>query len=304
MVMDSTNLVDNDGTKTTYPKSNLDKRNDLLRIIAMITMFIDHTGVLLFPDVDILRTIGRIAFPIFAYGIAVGYAHSSNRLKYALRLLIFGLIAELPYMYLNYDFTRELYHYNVMLFFAYSFIMLYLYDQVRIKFKEKSNVVAVLLSLLIIIVIYLPEVIDYNFDDFAFSYNSYGLLMILLFYVYRDRVSATIIGYLLLTLLSTYQLGATVLAHNSLEWIGEKIGFFESLTRFNIVWNNITTYKNGLMTLNGYFLQARSLMGLGFILILRNQEVKLPLNRYFSYMFYPVHIALIILIRILFEGPF
>lgn len=43
-----------------------------LKIIAMITMLIDHIGVNLFPSVTILRVIGRLSFPIFAYMIAEG----------------------------------------------------------------------------------------------------------------------------------------------------------------------------------------------------------------------------------------
>jgi hypothetical protein len=287
------------GTKETvistsdYPVNLPQKatRNDLLKIIAMITMFIDHTGVLLFPDVDILRTIGRIAFPIFAYGIAVGYRHTSNKLKYLLRLLVFGLIAELPYMYLNYDFTMEMYHYNVMLFFAYSFLMLFAYDCIVKTYKQKAYHLTMLWTILMIAVIVIPEIIAYNFENFAFSYNGYGLVMILIFYIAHNRTFTIIVGYVILTFVSTYQLGATVLAQNSLEWLGEKISFFESLTRFDMVWQNITTYNNGLMTLGGYFYQARSIMGLGIILLFRKFEYKLPINRYVGYIFYPTQLT-------------
>ena len=46
--------------------------NNVLKIIACITMLIDHMGVLLFPKITILRIIGRIAFPIFAFLLAEG----------------------------------------------------------------------------------------------------------------------------------------------------------------------------------------------------------------------------------------
>ena len=41
-----------------------------LKIIAAISMVIDHTGMLIFPGEDIFRIIGRLAFPIFAFFIA------------------------------------------------------------------------------------------------------------------------------------------------------------------------------------------------------------------------------------------
>ena len=50
-----------------------------LKLIALITMTIDHVGMMLLPQLRILRAIGRIAFPIFAYMIAEGcrYTHSA-----------------------------------------------------------------------------------------------------------------------------------------------------------------------------------------------------------------------------------
>lgn len=43
------------------------------------------------------RSIGRIAFPIFAFLIVEGFFHTTNIKKYILRLSIFAVIAELPY---------------------------------------------------------------------------------------------------------------------------------------------------------------------------------------------------------------
>lgn len=53
-----------------------------LRIIAALSMLIDHIGVILFPNVTILRIIGRIAFPIDAFMIAEGCANTKNKLWY------------------------------------------------------------------------------------------------------------------------------------------------------------------------------------------------------------------------------
>ena len=70
----------------------------LLKYIAIITMLIDHIG-LRFASGNlyfILRYIGRIAFPIFAFQIVEGYKHTSNLDKYKKRLFIFALISEIP----------------------------------------------------------------------------------------------------------------------------------------------------------------------------------------------------------------
>ena len=44
----------------------------LLKLVAMLAMFCDHAGKMLFPQYPIMRIIGRLAFPIYAYCLAVG----------------------------------------------------------------------------------------------------------------------------------------------------------------------------------------------------------------------------------------
>ena len=102
------------------------RRNDILKILAMLKMLIDHIGVLLLPQYRVLRTIGRIAFPIFAYQISEGFRYTSDRTRYASRLLIFGLIAQIPYTWLSYDATFNPFHINVILYFLYALGVLWL----------------------------------------------------------------------------------------------------------------------------------------------------------------------------------
>ncbi len=89
-----------------------------LKLIAVITMFIDHVGAgiienfavqhpdeLLFGmDYDrlymldkVLRGIGRIAFPIFCFLLVEGFSRTKNGWKYFSRLVIFGVISEVPF---------------------------------------------------------------------------------------------------------------------------------------------------------------------------------------------------------------
>ena len=60
-----------------------------LKLIAAFAMLLDHMGVLLFPQVRLLRILGRLAYPVFAFMIAEGCRYTKNKLRYF--LLVFGL---------------------------------------------------------------------------------------------------------------------------------------------------------------------------------------------------------------------
>jgi len=72
-----------------------------LKIIAIITMLIDHIGAVLLDTSTIeyfaCRIIGRLSFPIFCFLIIEGFTHTKNNKKYLLRLFIFAIISEIPF---------------------------------------------------------------------------------------------------------------------------------------------------------------------------------------------------------------
>ncbi len=69
----------------------------VLKMIAVILMIIDHTGLFFFPEALWLRVIGRIGFPIFAYFIAEGFRYTRSRMKYFLRIFVLAIICQLVY---------------------------------------------------------------------------------------------------------------------------------------------------------------------------------------------------------------
>ena len=77
------------------PKAvRLNNDTDLLKLIAMIAMLVDHTGKMFFPQYNLMRVLGRIAFPIYAYCIAVGCVYSRDRFKYLSRIVLIGIISQ------------------------------------------------------------------------------------------------------------------------------------------------------------------------------------------------------------------
>lgn len=68
------------------------RHNEILKVIVITSMLIDHIGLVFFPEITFMRILGRIAFPIFAFQIAKGYVHTSSKFNYLYRLLIFAAI--------------------------------------------------------------------------------------------------------------------------------------------------------------------------------------------------------------------
>ena len=94
-----------------------------LKLIAAALMLIDHVGAILLPETVILRCIGRLAFPIFAFFIAEGYAHTRDFGRYFRRLAILAAVSEIPFNLENgavFDLTRQ----NVLFTFCLALLTL------------------------------------------------------------------------------------------------------------------------------------------------------------------------------------
>ncbi|EXX87930.1 conjugal transfer protein TraX [Paenibacillus darwinianus] len=65
--------------------------------IAMITMLIDHVGLIFFPESEMFRIVGRIAFPLYSWFLVQGYIHTRNHKKYMVRLFWMACISQIPF---------------------------------------------------------------------------------------------------------------------------------------------------------------------------------------------------------------
>ena len=70
---------------------------EILKIVAITTMTVDHIGAILYPDLLVLRVIGRIAFPLFAYLITLGIESTKKPRTYLITLFSFALVSQIPY---------------------------------------------------------------------------------------------------------------------------------------------------------------------------------------------------------------
>jgi hypothetical protein len=78
----------------------MEKENvQIIKLIAMLAMLVDHVGLIFFPDFIILRLIGRLALPLYAFLIAEGMRYTHSRKKYFMRLFFIAIISQLVYIF-------------------------------------------------------------------------------------------------------------------------------------------------------------------------------------------------------------
>lgn len=167
-----------------------------LKLIALITMIIDHTGAIFFGDQIIYRIIGRISFPIYCFLLVEGFFHTKSREKYAARLFIFALISEVPF---DYAFFGSLNNNHQNIFFTLFIGLLGIWFAE--EFKEKTPLISILGFLSAAALASL-----FNTD-----YTILGILYILTFYFAHSMPAGLMQLYILLGVAgSTYLLSSSI----------------------------------------------------------------------------------------------
>lgn len=94
-----------------------------LKIIAAICMLCDHVGMFFFPKITVMRIIGRLAFPIFAFMIAEGAAHTKNKLRYLSTVALIAVALQTIYFLYEKRLTM-----CVFVTFTFALILIFLFD--------------------------------------------------------------------------------------------------------------------------------------------------------------------------------
>jgi hypothetical protein len=162
-----------------------------LKIIAIVTMVIDHVGLFFFPHLLWPRLIGRIAFPLFAWLIANGAKHTRDIRAYGIRLLALALVSQIPFTLANLQIGGPLLYLNVVFTLFLGLLAIYAIQTTRhIALQSLAVFACAALANLV-----------------HADYGAAGVLSIVAFYVFFDRkvllvLSQTIILGLLPTLVS------------------------------------------------------------------------------------------------------
>lgn len=137
-----------------------------LKLFACACMLVDHIGMILFPHITILRVIGRLAMPIFAFFIAEGCKFTKNKPKY----LLFMAIAGIAMMIVQYA-TVGMYFGNIFVGFSLSIALIYSFQKLKqVIFQNQFNLHPQIfyLVLFVIVLIFCMLACDFLAVDYGF----------------------------------------------------------------------------------------------------------------------------------------
>ncbi len=236
---------------------------ETLKIIAMVAMLIDHTYHHIAPDMPILNQIGRIAFPIFAYGIVEGFYKTHDRGKQLTTLFLFALVSEIPFNYYISEggLIFPLYQ-NVMFNFFFGLVAINLMEKVihnPVGKQGKSFGNGILVAMVAFAFMF---VADLTLTD----YGDGGVLTVLLFYTTYKIVNPY--NRFIINLVGMYYINFHMLYSSSMDFFGLEIPT-QGLAVFALI--PISLYS-GKKSLSGTADKA---------------------FKYFGYIFYPAHLLIL-----------
>lgn len=204
---------------------------------SLITPFLDGEGFLLHLS-NLFSILGRIAFPLFIFFVVEGFFKTRDRKKYFLSLLIFGLIAEVPFDLFTSKTIFQPNWNNIMFTLALSLLTIWIIDSLKVKLKNK--VLWYIASIIIVVffgLIAMTLSLDYDYHAIVIAY---------IYYIFYDK-----------------------------PLLGAGLGYLSVLK------------------------ELYSFLGFGMTLTYNGERGKQ--NKWLNYLFYPVHMLILGLIRIYFN---
>lgn len=175
-----------------------------LKIIAMVSMLIDHAALtLLFAYVaytpmeaeeweicntiyTLMRSIGRTAFPIFCFLLCEGFFYTRSRTKQAARLLLFAALSEIPFDLVSagtFSWSMQ----NVFFTLLIGYLVIWGMEESRDRLKSLHMAACIFIWIAGVV---LAELLHTD-------YGGKGIILIVILYLFcYNRVAAGIVGYL------------------------------------------------------------------------------------------------------------
>ena len=225
-----------------------------LKLIAALTMLIDHMGIMLFPNVAVLRCIGRISFPIFAFMISEGARYTKDKTRYFLFISTFALVCQAVLSFYAEDKSQTL---SILVTFSLSILLIYAFQNLKKKFFESDK----------------QEIFNALWL-FAF------LTVLVMLFTNRFTVDYGFAGVL------------TPLFASIFDFRG--IDVSEKYKKLDNIYLRVLTMSVCLFMLltKGFSPQPYSLLAIPLLFLYSDKRGKLKM-KYFFYVFYPVHLVLL-----------
>ncbi len=231
-----------------------------LKLIAAAAMLIDHMGLMFFPNQLWMRVLGRLAMPIYGFMIAEGCKYTRSRLRYFLTVAVLAAVCQIVY----YVFDGSLY-FSILVTFSLSILVTYCWQFLRESWAAAESPLGqrILSGLLFPAAVagvwWLNQVL-------TIDYGFWGCMLPVIAGLFRQRRGAPADG---LSGLDRPEIHVGMLA------LGAAL----------LAWD-----------LGG--VQIYGLLTVPLLLCYSGQRGKWGL-KYFFYIFYPVHLALLQLVQIL-----
>ena len=158
-----------------------------LKLIAALSMTLDHIGVQIYTDCILFRVLGRFAMPIFAYMIAEGSKYTKNKKRYLTNMLLLAFVCQLVYFFAS----GSLYQ-CILVTFSLSIILIYVLDRAIENKNIKNYIIAIVVFLSVYTVSEILPLVLKN-TDFAIDYGFAGIMLAVFIYLGRGKISKLIL---------------------------------------------------------------------------------------------------------------
>lgn len=294
-----------------------------LKVIALVCMFIDHFAVIIlksflhthdvYPAIgtvihadcfldyflgyfyEVLRAIGRISYPLFAFMISEGVRHTHSKLKYGLRLLILALVSEIPFnLALNHS-IRYTDQQNVFWTLLLGMIAISLASEIEIL-KERGKIKACLAYAFEAVIIVAACAEGYFIKA---DYGIAGILTIVVisFVTGGNKLKAGIYalaGAIFTTVLEI----CTDYSGNYYDYLIKAM--LALMIVFVLMTSSVRDDKvkavgaSSLLLATGWMSEMFSILSVPIVMCYNGERGKQ--NKWFFYLFYPVHLILLVLL--------
>lgn len=144
---------------------------DYLKVIAILTMIVDHIGYAFFPEMSRFRLVGRIAFPVFLFLVGFNWNY-----KWRWNLLGWAILVQIPIFILAFKFHSRSPVLNILFGIILWRFALQVITNEKLKIKNGGLLMVIATIILLLVHPWVMQVLDYG---------SFVILFPLLGYLFR-----------------------------------------------------------------------------------------------------------------------